>query len=79
MAIDNFAVVIHLPQPAFRIVLRRGHDHDVFDALAHPGPDVETVSNHDVAPFGCCTNPGILPTLVACNRCATVGIAVVRK
>jgi len=58
-AFDDFAVVIHLPQPAFRVVLRSGYDHNVLDALAHPGPDIETVSNHDAAPFYCCTNLAI--------------------
>ena len=49
-ALDDFAVVIHLPQPALGVVLRGRHDQDVLHALAVLGFDVEAVSDHDTPP-----------------------------
>src|SRR6478735_17593 len=50
-AIDDDAVVVHLAQPPFGVVMGRRHDEDVLDALAVLGPDIEAVANHETPPF----------------------------
>jgi chromosome partitioning protein len=61
-AVDDFAVVVHLPQPALGVVHRRGHDEDVLHALALLGPDVESVSDHETPHFRMARGPVIRGT-----------------
>src|SRR5205809_62392 len=46
VALNDLALVIHLAQAPLGVDLRARHDHDVLDALAAAGLDVETEPYH---------------------------------
>ncbi|TMP89676.1 MAG: ParA family protein, partial [Verrucomicrobia bacterium] len=50
LAMDDFAVVIHLAQPAFGVGLVARHDAYVVDPLAGSRSDIEAVSDHICPP-----------------------------
>src|SRR5664279_660769 len=58
LALDDFAVVIHLPEPPLGVALGCGHDQNVLDPLAMLGPDVEAIANHDAPPDPVCPPRG---------------------
>jgi thymidine phosphorylase len=50
VAADDLAMMVHLPQSAFRVFAIRRHDADVVDALAAARANVEPVTRHRFLP-----------------------------
>src|SRR5438552_18644229 len=69
LAIDDFAVMVHLAQPPFGVGLIGGHDAYVVHALACARSDIEAISGH------CRSSHPISPLFGAAHRGRSRGVS----